>query len=127
MNPKNKLKGNLMTDVYFNISVAVIWNDIDIHTSVDVTRNGFFEVLNPGRKVTLIFFDHDLSNKSILIGDSKVDMDLPNGNPIDHNKVTPLLEWSNNLLLYTAQYCDFIMVVNNVAKHHSGNKYIHDG
>ena len=98
-----------MTDVYFNISVAVIWNDIDIHTSVDVTRNGFFEVLNPGRKVTLIFFDHDLSNKSILIGDSKVDMDLPNGTSVSNRKVTPLLDGGNNLLFSTARYCYFVM------------------
>ena len=38
--------------------------------------NGFVESSQTGRKITLVEFDHDLSKKMILIGDSRVDIDL---------------------------------------------------
>ena len=54
-------------------------------------------------------------------------MDLGNGTSISHKKVTPLLDVGKTLLFYTAQYQDFVITVNYVAKHHIGMKYIHDG
>ena len=68
MNIKIKGKGNLMSDVYINASVADIWNDISANTSASVTRNGFSKVSQTGRKVTLVVFNHKLSKKLILIG-----------------------------------------------------------
>ena len=85
MNSKTKLKGNLLTDVYVNISVAATWNDISDNTNVFVTMNGFVEVSQTRRKFALIVFDRDLYKKYILIGASEVDMDLPNGTSIYHS------------------------------------------
>ena len=65
-----------MSDVYFNTSVAVIWKNLAAKKSVYVTMNGFVESSQTGRKITLVEFDHDLSKKMILIGDSRVDIDL---------------------------------------------------
>ena len=98
-----------MTYVYVNTSVPSIWNDIYDNTSVAVTSNGFAEVSHTGIKVSLIVFDSDLSNKSILIGASKVEMDLPNGTSIYHCKATLLLDGGNNLLFSTSQNCDFFV------------------
>ena len=98
-----------MTDVYVNISVAPTWNNLSYNTSVAVKRNIFVEVSQTGRKVALIVFDRDLYKKSILIGDSEVEMDLPNGTSIYHHKLTHLLDGGNNLLFSTAQYCDFFV------------------
>ena len=73
-----------MTYVYFNTSVAAVYNDISDNTSVAVTGNSFVEVWNTGRKVALIVFYIDLSKKSILLGASKVDMDLPSSTSVSH-------------------------------------------
>ena len=44
MNLNTKVDGNIMSYVYINTSVSVIWNDLDDNTSVAVTINGFVEV-----------------------------------------------------------------------------------
>ena len=48
-NIKTKGKVNIMSDVYVNTSVAAIWNNLAANTSVDITRNGFFEVSQTGK------------------------------------------------------------------------------
>ena len=110
-----------------NISVADICNYLYSNNSVSITRNVFVEVSESGRKFIRFVFGHDFSNKSILIGTSKVGMELPNGTSIDHWKTNPLLNGGGNLLFSRAHNCDFLMTLNNVSKHHIGKKYIHDG
>ena len=127
MNPKNKGKGKLIIGVYVNTSVTTTRNNLSYNTIVAVKRNGFIEGSKTGRNFALIVFDRDLYKKFILIGASKVEMDLPNDTSIYHRKLTPLLDGGNNLLFSTAQYCDFVVTLNDVANHHSGKKYIHDG
>ena len=92
MNLNTKVKGNFMPDIFVNTNVSAIWNDIANNTSADVASNVFVEFSHNGINFFLVVHYYDIANKSILVGASKVDMDLPNGNPIDHNKVTPLLE-----------------------------------
>ena len=99
-----------MTYVYFNTSVAAVYNDISDNTSVAVTGNSFVEVWNTGIKVALIVFYIDLSKKSILLGASKVDMNLPNSTSISHHKLTQLLDEGNNLLFSIVQYCNFVVI-----------------
>ena len=110
-----------------NISVADICNYLYSNNSVSITRNVFVEVSESGRKFIRFVFGHDFSNKSILIGTSKVGMELPNGTSIDHWKTNPLLNGGGNLLFSRAHNCYFLMTLNNVSKHHIGKKYIHDG
>ena len=109
MNPKNKVKGKLITGVYVNTSVTTTRNNLSYNTIVAVKRNGFIEGSKTGRNFALIVFDRDLYKKFILIGASKVEMDLPNDTSIYHRKLTPLLDGGNNLLFSTAQYCDFFV------------------
>ena len=115
-----------MSDVYVNTSVSVVWNDIAANTNLFVNRNVFVEVSHNGIKVALVVFYHNFSDKLILIGYSKVDMDLPNGTYIAHRKVTPLIDGGNNFLFFTAHYRYFIMAANDFSKHRIGKKYIHD-
>ena len=123
---KTKSKVNIISEVYVNTIVSIIWGDLYSNTSVYVNRNVFVEVSHTGRRFNLVVFDHDLYNKSIQIGDSNVDIDLPNGTSIAHPKVTPLLYGGNNFLYSTTNYCGFVITVNNVAKNHIEKKYIHD-
>ena len=76
MNLNTKGKRNIIPDVYFNTSVADIWNYLAANSSVDVTRNVVVEVSQTGRNITLVVLDCDLSKKSILVGTSKIFMDL---------------------------------------------------
>ena len=99
-----------MYDVYVNTSVSDICNDLDANTSVAVTRNGFFEVSQTDRKVTLVVFDCELSKKFILIGDSKTTMDLPNGTSIYHLKQTSLLDGFENSIFSTELSHDFLLL-----------------
>ena len=66
-------------------------------------------------------FDHDLSKKLIMIGASKVHMDLPNGTSIAQQKVTMLL-YGGKKNFSTAQYSGFVMETNDASKNHSGKK-----
>ena len=68
----------------------------------------------------------ELFNKTILIRVSKAFTDLPNRTATDQMKETLLLDGGENFLLSTAQDHELIMTENDVAKHHSGKKYIHD-
>ena len=53
-------------------------------------------------------------------------MDLPYGNYISHQKVTPILDVGNNYPFSTAYYCDYYGG-KRCSKQHSGRKYIYDG
>ena len=66
MNLRTKLKRDILADVCADIIVAAI-------------GNVFVEVSWTSRKVTLVGFDYDLSNKYIPIVAAATAIDLPNG------------------------------------------------
>ena len=107
-NLRIKGKRNLMLGVYFNTSVASICNNLDSNTSIDVTRNWFFEISQTNKKSTLAVFSHYLSKKSILIGEYKAAIDIPNDTYVDNMKDTSLLDGGDNSLFCTTQAHDFL-------------------
>ena len=63
---------------------------------------GFFvEVLRTTRKVILVGFYDDISNKPIPIGSDVTETDLKNGTHISHMKGIPLIQGGSNSLLLT--------------------------
>ena len=91
MNIKTNVKGSLLSDLYVNISVDNILNYLASNNSVYGTINICVEVSQTEIKFTQIFFDHSISKKSILVGDSKNIKDLPNVIAVAHIKDTQLI------------------------------------
>ena len=77
------------------------------------------------RKIILVGVDDELSNKSIPIGDSKVDMDLLNGNVSANLNELIILEGYDIYILYTYQAHDFGISIHEADDNHSGKKNNH--
>lgn len=89
-------------------------------TSVAAIGNGFVEVSQTERKVTLVGFNNYLSKKSILIGAIDNSTNLPNGTILDHLNDKSLPYGVTNSLLSTTQSNEFFVAVHDVDKIHSG-------
>ena len=89
-------------------------------TSVAAIGNGFVEVSQTERKVTLVGFNNYLSKKSILIGAIDNSTNLPNGTILDHMNDTPLPDVGTNSLIYTLKTFEFYVDVQNIYKHNGG-------
>ena len=103
MNPKIKLKVNLIVDVCANSSAASI-------------RNGLGEVSYNDIKATLVGFDYDLS---ILNEDYVTYIEPPNGYVIYHINDTSLIHRDAKSMLSTTQGHDIGISAHDIAKHYS--------
>ena len=74
----------------------------------------------------MVGFDHDFSNKLILIGAFTTAIDLPNGSDSAHLDDSALFQGDDNYLLSTSQDHDFGISVYEAAKNRSGNQHIDD-
>ena len=114
-----------MADGYYNNRVATIGNGLVSKISVAVIRNVCFEVYLTERKIKLVGFDHELSNKYTTIEYyTTADIDIHNGSVSDHLDDYTLYQGDVNYLLSKTQYHDFYISVYEAANHHSGNIYI---
>ena len=76
--------------------------DVCDNTSVEAIGNGFVEVSCTDRKLSLLVFDDDMSNKSIPIYATV--FDLPNGTIIEQLNYTPIPHGGAKSLFSTTKY-----------------------
>ena len=100
-----------MADGCANTCIAAIGKDIT-------------EVSSTQRTINLVGFDSDLTKKNIPIGSAVTVVDLSKGPIAIQLNETPLLENGSNSLLSTAQACEFVIIVDDVATCHGSKQHI---
>ena len=111
MNTTTKGKGKLMADSCADTSIAAI-------------GNGFTEISQSDKTVTLVGFNDDLSKKEVPIGSAAAAVDLPRRTIIIQLNEAPLLQNGTNSLLSTTQARESGIVVDDIAKRHGGCQMI---
>ena len=98
--------------------------DNDDGTSLASIENGFVEVSQTERKVTLVVFGYDISDKSIPIGSDTNSINIPNVTIISKLNEKLLLHWGANYLISTVKERMFGVDMHDTANIHVSKQYI---